>query len=169
MSEPSWLQYARRYNGVKEIPGPRNSETIMGWISSLAKKLGNWIKNTLPDDETPWCGTFVAYVMDARGWSIPKSFMSAKSWLTFGRGLATPAPGAILVFTRNGGGHVGFYVRETPTHYIVFGGNQSNMVNETAVAKTRLAGIRWPEPTTEQPTGRVTGSQGKAKVTTNEA
>ncbi len=37
-------------------------------------------------------------------------FESAKSYLTWGEALDTPAYGCIAVFTRVGGGHVGFVV-----------------------------------------------------------
>ena len=53
--------------------------------------------------------------------------------------------GDVLVFSRNGGGHVGFYVGEDTTHYHVLGGNQSDSVNIARIAKNRLFGIRRAE------------------------
>ena len=52
MSEPSWLKIARSYEGLKEIPGPRHNQTIIRWLGKL--------KAWWSDDETPWCGVFVA-------------------------------------------------------------------------------------------------------------
>jgi len=46
--------------------------------------------------------------------------------------------GDILVFSRKGGGHVGFYVAEDATAYHVLGGNQSDSVSITRIAKSRL-------------------------------
>lgn len=31
--EPSWLGIARKYIGIREIPGPKHNATIMGWLS----------------------------------------------------------------------------------------------------------------------------------------
>jgi hypothetical protein len=48
------------------------------------------------------------------------------------------------VFSRKGGGHVGFYVGEDKTYFHVLGGNQSNAVNVMRIAKARCVAIRWP-------------------------
>jgi hypothetical protein len=55
------------------------------------------------------------------------------------------APGAVLVFEREGGGHVGFYVGEDGTSYHVIGGNQGDAVSVARIAKTRLVASRWPK------------------------
>lgn len=139
MTEPVWLGIARKYVGTREIPGPKHNATIMGWL----KRLGSWIK----DDETPWCGSFVAAVMQEAGLPYPDMYPRAKAWADYGARLQTHllAPGAILVFARQGGGHVGFYVGEDANFYHVLGGNQSNSVNTTRIAKSRLVASRWPK------------------------
>ena len=48
----------------------------------------------------------------------------------------------MLVFVRNGGGHVGLYVGEDATAYHVLGGNQSDGVTITRVAKERCIAAR---------------------------
>lgn len=138
MTEPRWLTIARSHIGTREIAGPKHNAKIMGWLS----RLKSWIK----DDETPWCGTFVAAVMQEAGLPYPKEFPRAKAWADYGANLRSThvAPGAILVFQREGGGHVGFYVGEDATAYQVLGGNQSNSVNITRIAKARCIAIRWP-------------------------
>jgi hypothetical protein len=60
------------------------------------------------------------------------------------RGAYGAAIGEVLVFKREGGGHVGFYVGEDATRFRVLGGNQSNSVSETWVSKNRLYARRWP-------------------------
>lgn len=139
MTQPRWLAIAESYKGVREIAGPRHNTTIMGWL----RRLGSWIK----DDETPWCGSFVAAVMQEAGLPYPKEFPRAKSWADWGANLRSThvAPGAVLVFSRDGGGHVGFYVGEDATAYHVLGGNQGNAVNVTRIAKVRCIAIRWPK------------------------
>lgn len=136
-----WMTYARSLIGVREIAGARHNQTIMGWIKALgAKALGI----TVTDDETPWCGTFVAHVMQKHKLPLPPIAVRASQWGNWGRKLIGPRYGCILVFTRNGGGHVGFYVGEDTTHYHVLGGNQSNSVNIMRIAKNRLTEMRWP-------------------------
>jgi uncharacterized protein (TIGR02594 family) len=147
MTEPRWLGIARKYIGVREVPGPQHNQTIMGWL----RKLGSWIK----DDETPWCGSFCAAVMQEAGLPYPNVYPRAKAWAEYGSRLQPHliAPGAILVFAREGGGHVGFYVAEDATHYHVLGGNQGNSVSVTRIAKARMIASRWPkgEPVRDKP------------------
>jgi uncharacterized protein (TIGR02594 family) len=160
MSEPSWLKIARSYDGLKEIPGPRHNQTIIRWLV----KLRAWWS----DDETPWCGVFVAHCMQKCSLPFPKLYMRAKAWADYGSLLRRDrlAPGAILVFDRAGGGHVGFYVGEDAGFYYVLGGNQSNAVNVMKLGKSRLVASRWPkgEPVIGKPVYLNGGS-----VSTNEA
>ena len=139
MIDPKWLKIAKSYEGVREIPGPKTNPIIAGWL----RKLNSWIK----DDETPWCGNFVAAVMQEAGLPYPTLYPRAKAWATYGARLREHvlAPGAIMVFGREGGGHVGFYLRETRTHYEIFGGNQKNMVCRMWLKKDRLIASRWPK------------------------
>ena len=137
--DPPWLATAKSHKGLKEVPGPKHNSTIVLWL----EKLRAWWK----DDETPWCGVFVAHCMQEAGFDLPKFWMRARAWETWGSNLRQDrlAPGAILVFERKGGGHVGFYVAEDPRFYHVLGGNQSNSVNITRIAKSRLTAARWPK------------------------
>ena len=166
--EPVWLREARRFMGLKEIAGPKPNPTIIGW----AKGFGGWIANYFTNDDIPWCGLFVGHVVAATlpREKLPANPLGALRWAKFGRELPKPAIGAILVFTRTGGGHVGFYLGETPTHYTVLGGNQLNSVSITQIEKNRLVtgGVRWPT-TGEQPALGSVMSAGTAPVTSNEA
>ena len=67
-------------------------------IQSWLHKLQAW----WVDDETPWCGVFVAACMDTIGFKLPKFWMRAKSWAEWGTRLTAPAPGCIVVFERQG-------------------------------------------------------------------
>lgn len=133
-----WLDAARAFIGVREIPGARHNAMIQGWL----RRLGAWWH----DDETPWCGVFVAVIMKQAGFEIPKYYMRAKAWADWEANLRTDhlSPGAVLVFGREGGGHVGFYVGEDLTAYHVLGGNQGNAVSIVRIAKSRLIAARWP-------------------------
>ena len=134
------MKIARSLIGTKEIPGPKHNQTILGWCKKLGARV---LGITVNDDETPWCGTFAAWCVVSAGLTPPKIAVRAKAWAAFGKA-CSPVEGAVLVFGREGGGHVGFYVGEDATAYHVLGGNQSNTVNITRIAKSRLIASRWP-------------------------
>lgn len=170
-SEPPWLIEARKHVGTREIVGPRHSPVIMGWIREIGASI---LGVPVNDDETPWCGTFMALVMKRSGIQPPKIAVRASQWGRagkWGRELLGPRLGCVLVFTRNGGGHVGLYVGEDATHFHVLGGNQSNSVNVMRLAKTRLAegGMRWPAGIELPPQRAVHLTAGGAPVSGNEA
>lgn len=131
-----WMAEAKKLMGTREIPGPKHNP----WITAGWKRLGaGWFT----DDETPWCGLFVAHCIEAAGLSFPKLFPRAKEWAKWGKP-CKPTVGAVVVFGRDGGGHVGFLFGESATNFYVLGGNQSNAVNIMPIAKARLLAIRWP-------------------------
>ncbi len=162
MNEPAWIDIAREYIGLEEIPGPRTNATIRGWL----ERLKAWWR----DDETPWCGAFVAYCLDVAGFDIPKYWMRAREWATWGTELSSPVPGCIVVFSRQGGGHVGFVVgRDAAGNLIVLGGNQGNRVSLATFTRNRVLAYRWPGAT--PPTGQLwlPVIAGNSKPSTNEA
>lgn len=137
-AEPKWLSVARPLIGTKEIPGPQHNS----WIAKGWARLGaGWFN----DDETPWCGFFVAHCLDAAGQPYPGKgeFARAKAWLNWGKA-SQPVLGAVVVFGREGGGHVGFLVGESAASFYVLGGNQANAVSIMPLAKSRAIGFRWP-------------------------
>lgn len=132
---PQWMLEANRYMGLHEVRD--------------AKKLDKALD--LDASEIPWCGAFAALIIrttlpDA---TIPDNPLWARNWAKFGVQDAPvtgqPHYGAIAVFTRNTGGHVGFVVGHDKTHVFVLGGNQSNAVTVTKVAKSQLIAYRYPE------------------------
>lgn len=132
---PKVLVEALKLYGVKEIAGPKHNQAIMGW----AKELG--LKNYTAD-EIAWCGLFVAIVIQRAGFEPVKDPLWADNWRKFGNPQKVAMLFDVLTFKRPGGNHVGFYVGEDDTHYHVYGGNQSNMVNIVRIEKTRLTSIR---------------------------
>lgn len=137
--KPDWLILAESHKGTKEVKGRAHNALIVSWLD----KLGAWWR----DDETAWCGTFVAICMKDCGLPYPKHWYRAMAWADYGSLLRPErlAPGAILVFERKGGGHVGFYVGEDDKHYHVFGGNQADSVNVMRISKERCIATRWPK------------------------
>lgn len=142
--DPAWLKAARAKLGTRETPGPANNGTIMGWAKRLGAKIIGIAYNA---DSVPWCGVFVAACMQEAGLPSAPIAVRAKAWATYGQRLRFEriAPGAILVFQRPGGGHVGFYVGEDGTAFHVLGGNQSDAVTITRIAKDRCIASRWPD------------------------
>jgi uncharacterized protein (TIGR02594 family) len=164
---PQWYTIARGYLGLKEVPGSTSNPTILGW----AAKIGGWVKSFFTNDDIPWCKLFVDICLLEAGISGPKQSLAAKDYATWGRVLleAELTLGAILVFVRPGGHHVGFYAGERADGTLrVLGGNQSNAVSETWIAKERLLAIRWPKDVPLPTTGRVILTGDGLPVSTNE-
>ena len=162
---PLWHGVAKAQIGVKELPGPKSNPTILTWAGKVGRKLG--IAYT--DDAVPWCGLFVAYCMTAAGQTPPDISVRAKAWATWGLPVE-PTLGAVLVFERPGGGHVGFYAGETAAAYRVLGGNQGDAVNYAWIAKHRCIAVRWPPKASLPPkTIRVVGFPDPKNISVNEA
>lgn len=136
-TEPIWLIEARRHLDVTEVPGPKHSPVIQSWLH----KLRAWWN----DDETPWCGVFVAACFDTVGITLPKYWMRAMAWSEWGTRLSAPVPGCVVVFERQGGGHVGFVIGRTATGCLmVLGGNQGNKVSIAPFGRDRVRAYVWP-------------------------
>ncbi|MEZ2347409.1 TIGR02594 family protein [Terriglobus sp. RCC_193] len=143
MPEPSWLVRARVDIGIKEAPGIADNAVIVGWARSLGYA---WVAKFYAHDSIPWCALWMAHIMHDDGKAIPpqKDVLGALNWRLWGTPLHRAVPGAVLVFTRSGGGHVGLYVGEDETHYHVLGGNQGDMVRIARVPRFQCVAIRWP-------------------------
>ncbi len=139
-----WIEEARRNLGLKEIAGRKHAGAIVRMLEAL--------KAPFRDDETAWCGTFVGWCIST---TLPKEPVPAApwgsiNWLKFGTKLDTPMYGCIAVFWRGSPdawtGHVGFLVGQDSEAYHVLGGNQSDAVTITRIAKGRVrpGGLRWP-------------------------
>lgn len=160
-NEPAWLIEARKHEGVAEIPGPKTSGVIAGWL----KKLNAWWS----DDETPWCGVFVAYCIQAAGLPLPKYWMRAKAWAEWGSRLSAPVPGCIAVLERQGGGHVFFVIGRTPEGNLVgIGGNQGNKVSIATFERHRVIAYVWP-PGIAAPSYQGLAMQKSVSLSTDEA
>lgn len=162
--EPRWLTIARNYIGVTEIPGAKSNSTILGW----AKWLKGWFKSFFTDDDIPWCAVFVNACLGEAG-VTGTGTLAARDFEKWGR-TGPLALGAILVFKRPTGGHVGFYMGEREDGALrVLGGNQSNTVSEIWIERARLTGIRWPETEPLPNSGRIKLASNGDPVSTNEA
>lgn len=157
-----WLNEAVRMKGIHER---RDRSTLRSWLDDSV----DWIDPV----EIPWCGAFVATVL--RKWrpdlQLPENPLGARNWSGWGE-RAPVQLGAILTFwrgSRTGSqGHVGFCWGEDGEAYHVLGGNQSDAVTVTRVARSRLLAARWPAGI-PQPNRIVHLSQSGRPLSTNEA
>lgn len=142
MAAPAWLTVARALIGTREVPGAGNSPVIMKMAAGLGAKL---LGIAYGGDHVPWCGLFAAHCVNSVGLKPPPIAARASAWATWGAAIS-PRVGAVLVFQREGGGHVGFYEAEDATHFQVLGGNQGDAVKLMWIEKSRLVkgGCRWP-------------------------
>jgi len=139
--------------GVTEYQGADNNPTILEW----AKELGHTISQYYTKDEIAWCGLYMGICAKRAGYIPPEGFdtLRAKSWSKWG----DPVTGNallwdVLVFDRQGGGHVGIYVGEDDKCYHVLGGNQGDKVSITRIPKERMVAIRR-EPMNSCPACKV--------------
>lgn len=138
MTEPTWLTEARKHIGLAEKKGASNAPEIVQFWKDIKR-------GGIKDDATPWCAAFVGAMLERVGIRSSR-FESAKSYLQWGRGLTAPALGCIAVFSRDGGGHVGFVVgKDKAGNLLVLGGNQGDAVNIKAFPTSRVNGYRYPE------------------------
>lgn len=156
MSNLPWVENGRKLIGCTEIKGPKhNPEIVQMWKD--IKRGG------IKDDETPWCAAFVGAMLERAGIRSSR-FESAKSYLDWGNELDKPAYGCVVVFTRVGGGHVGFVVgKDAKGNLLVLGGNQGDEVSIKAFSTDRVSGYRWndefPAPTFDLPLSAAALSQ----------
>ena len=137
MVELKWIAEARKHIGLAEIPGKQHNPVIVNWLKTLSA----W----WAEDETPWCGTYVAYCLRSAGRGIPKHWYRAREYENYGTKLQQPAYGCLAVLTRTGGGHVAFVVGEDKAgNLLLLGGNQGNKVSIAAFPRSRVTAYVWP-------------------------
>lgn len=161
---PWMVHRALELFGTVELAGAANSKTIIAW----AKEVGGKVADVYKADAIPWCGLFMAVVAQRAKKEVPKDPLWALNWGTFGKYVPKPMLGDVLVFKRNGGGHVALYVGEDANYYHCLGGNQSDKVCITRIAKSRLYTARRPLYNVQPKNVRVVKLSATGVVTTNE-
>lgn len=140
---PKMLVEALSHYGTIEVPGKGNNPKILAW----AKEVGGKVADVYLADEIPWCGLFMAVVAKRTNRPVVKDPLWALNWGTYGSKIDNPELGDVLVFVRTTSegkkaGHVGLYVGEDADAYHVLGGNTSDAVSITRIAKSRLYAAR---------------------------
>ncbi len=130
--------------GTTEVPGPQHNARILNY----AKEAGF---NQIKDDETPWCSVFLNWVALKAGLETTNQ-ANARSWLNVGIPVVNPEPGDIVIFWREDPnsykGHVGIFMgySQDKARIYTLGGNQSNMVSQSAYLANNLLGFRRLRP-----------------------
>jgi uncharacterized protein (TIGR02594 family) len=146
---PVWLQIAIDELGIHEdsLPGQHNARIVEYHQTTTLKAT---------TDETPWCSSFVNWVLKQAGYNGTNS-AAAKSWLNWGVAVANPTAGVITVIRKkipggdaatgsSSGFHVGFFVSLSAAHIRILGGNQSNQVKYSnfSLGSYEVKGYRKP-------------------------
>lgn len=149
MSTPelAWIGLARSKIGQAEIPGPASNEWIARlWIGA------DWLYAQLGRDDSraPWCGAFIRWCVQMTPAYVglmppPKDWYRAKAWATWAYPSVALTYGALVVFERAGGGHVGWCVgRDERGLPMILGGNQRDRVSIAPFDPARISAIRLP-------------------------
>lgn len=159
---PRVIQEGVRLIGIKEIPGPTSNPEILKFASELG------VRAIYKNDDTAWCAVSHNAVCIRAGKKVTYTdkydYLRALAFIKQGKVFNTTTwqiislDGAILgdtlIFRREDGGHIGFYIGENATHFYVMGGNQNNMYSFTRVSKHRLVAVRRPKYINMPPTCR---------------
>jgi uncharacterized protein (TIGR02594 family) len=158
--EHRWMCHAIHEIGTTEIPGRQSSRPR---IEEYQKVTGG-----KSDDETPWCSSFAAWVMQQAGISLENKVNAlASSWREWGAEDNQQTFGSIIVLKKKGtslkadgsGAHVGFLLQCINGRYFVLGGNQGtpgsvkvSTFTDAAMTSSPSASLSWPRvPATRTP------------------
>lgn len=158
-----WITEAKSALGRHEA---RDRSWLMDWLKRDSRSLGDPSKN-------PWCGDFVETCIrmglpdEPLLGALGANPYWARNWLLFGQ-TVQPIAGAVLIFERGSGGHVGFVIGQDDANFYVLGGNQSDAVTVARITKSRLLGARWPATYSPRLQRLPTMKPGEFLSTTNE-
>lgn len=160
---PKVILEAMKLFGTKETTGEGDNPIILEWAKELGLK-------QYTHDSIAWCGLFAAIVVKRAGKDVVKEPLWARAWAGFGTQQTIAMLGDVLVFTRETGGHVGFYVGEDKDCYHVLGGNQGDEVKIARILKNRCIAIRRCPWKISQPSNvRKIEITASGAISTNEA
>lgn len=136
LSIPAYLWLAVQEMGVREVPGAQHNPRILEYHAATLLKAH--------EDEVPWCASFVCWCLQKAGIANTQSAW-ARSYLKWGKPIEHPVPGAVVVLSRDGGGHVAFFSHMANGKWYLLGGNQKDSVCIAPFDPATVLGIRIPE------------------------
>lgn len=135
-----WYEIAEAELGVAEALGPADNPRIREYFAGAGHP-------EVMRDSVPWCAAFAGWCL-AQADVQPSGSLAARSYLRWGKPLAMPREGCIVVLRRGAdpaAGHVGFYAGEANGRVMVLGGNQGDKVSVAAFRAEDVLAYRWPE------------------------
>jgi uncharacterized protein (TIGR02594 family) len=136
LPELTWIAEAKKHIGQKEIKGSKHNPLFLSWL----QKLKAWWF----EDESAWCGLYIAICLYEAHIDYPKHWYRALDYLNYGTKLTKPAYGCVAVKSRKGGGHVCFVVGKTKEGKLVcLGGNQNDMVCYALYNESDFEAFMW--------------------------
>ena len=152
-----WLQVMRAITGLTEYENGSNPK-IEGMAAFIGRKFPAQAAyaSQYTDDSIAWCGVATDFCLaactpegisgpfgptDTDRWMWAQSFASDPGFIH----LDAPVPGAIVVMTRSGGGHVTMFEEWDDGMLRCRGGNQSNCVNVSSYDPDSVIAYVWPK------------------------
>ncbi|WP_414462966.1 TIGR02594 family protein [Hyphomicrobium sp. DY-1] len=143
---PAWLDIAWKELGQQEVSGSAANPEIISYFREAGRP-------EIVSDEVAWCAAFAVRCLKLSGIDIspiPKGErLLANGLLKLGTPIKEPQVGAVCVLSRGSDpsqGHVGFVVGATADQVVLLGGNQANSVSTAHFPRSRIRGLRWPDP-----------------------
>lgn len=136
-NEPPWMPIAHGEMGVEE-----NKDKKVHNPRILEYHKSTWLK--AETDEDAWCAAFVNWTLEKAG-VTSKDSPRAKDWLDWGRPVADPIYGSVVV-VKIKSYHVGFVVGKKGDAILILGGNQGGgkKVCVSEFKKNTVQGYRLP-------------------------
>lgn len=155
--DPDWLSRAFQEIGTLEQQGAAHNPRILSYHACTS--LG------ATDDETPWCSSFMCWIMAQEKITSTQSAASL-SWMRWGRILTKPKRGCVVIFERvdkqgnviPNRGHVALWLGQDNNITYCLGGNQKNAVGVNAYRTDRVIGYRWPATVTNSTTNKASST-----------
>lgn len=154
---PPWLEVMRAITGLSEYEDGSNPK-IEGMAAYIGRKFPEQASyaSGYTSDDIAWCGVATDFCLaactpegisgpfgptDTDKWMWAQSFASDPGFTHMG----APVTGAIVVMTREGGGHVTMFEEWDGDMLRCRGGNQSNSVNVSSYDPSTVIAYVWPK------------------------
>lgn len=141
---PKFLKIGLKEVGIKEYAGEADNPDVIKYHKTTAGRYS--------DDEVPWCGSFVNWVMLKAGYDITVPYPErATSWEMFGEVIDEPVLGTVAIKSRRGGGHVCIVIgKDLYGNLLCLGGNQNDEVNIKVYPQSAFHAFRQPLNTSKE-------------------